>query len=61
MAVAPHLSYSPDLAPCDFSLFPLLKIKLKGRYYDTIEVMGAKLQAVLNTPTEHDFQDVYIF
>jgi hypothetical protein len=34
-----------------------LKIKLKGRYFDTIEVIEAELQAVLNTLTEHNFQD----
>jgi hypothetical protein len=26
----PHLQYSPDLAPCDFFLFPTLKTHLKG-------------------------------
>jgi hypothetical protein len=36
-----------------------LKIKLKGRHFDTIEVMEAELQAVLNTFTEHDFQDAF--
>jgi hypothetical protein len=34
-----------------------LKIKLKGCHYDTIEVIEAESQAVLNTFTEHDFQD----
>jgi hypothetical protein len=40
-----------------FALFPRLKIKLKSRHFDTIEVMEAESQAVLNTLTEHDFQD----
>jgi hypothetical protein len=34
-----------------------LKINLKGRHFDTIEVIEAESQAVLNTLTEHDFQD----
>jgi hypothetical protein len=34
-----------------------LKIKLRGRYFDTTEVIRAELQAVMNTLTEHDFQD----
>jgi transposase len=59
ITVVPHPSYSPDLAPCDFSLFPRLKIKLKGRHFDTIDVMEAESQAVLNTLTEHDFQDAF--
>jgi hypothetical protein len=37
MAVIPHALYSPDLAPCDFFLFPKMKLKLKGRRFDTIE------------------------
>jgi hypothetical protein len=39
-----------------FSLFPQLKIKLKGRHFDTTELIEAEWQAVLNTLTEHDFQ-----
>jgi hypothetical protein len=34
-----------------------LKIKLKGRRFDTIEVIEAESQAVLNPLIEHDFQD----
>jgi transposase len=32
MIIVPHPPYLPDLAPCDFALFPKLKIKLKGRF-----------------------------
>jgi hypothetical protein len=38
-----------------FPLFPRLKIKPKGRHFDTSEVIAAESQAVLNT--EHDFLD----
>jgi hypothetical protein len=31
MVIIPHPSYSPDLAHCDFALFPKLKMNLKGR------------------------------
>jgi hypothetical protein len=40
-----------------FTLFPRLKIKLEGHHFDTIEVIEAESQAVLNTFTKHDFQD----
>jgi hypothetical protein len=40
-------------------LFPRFKIKLKGSHFDTIEVMEAESQAVLNTLTEHGFQDAF--
>jgi hypothetical protein len=33
-----------------------LKMKLKGRQFDTIEVIEAESQAVLYTLTENDFQ-----
>jgi hypothetical protein len=36
-----------------------LKIKLKSRHFDTTEVMEAESQAVLNTLTEHHFQDAF--
>ena len=35
----PHPPYSPDLARCDFWLFPKLKEKLRGCYHETIEEM----------------------
>jgi hypothetical protein len=36
-----------------------LKIKLKDCHFETLEVMEAELHVVLNTFTEHDFQDVF--
>jgi hypothetical protein len=40
-------------------LFPRLKIKPKGRHFDTVEAMEAESQAMLNTLTERDFQDAF--
>jgi hypothetical protein len=40
MVIVPHPSYSPDLAPCDFALFPKLKMKLKGRF-ETVTSKGS--------------------
>jgi hypothetical protein len=36
-----------------------LKTKLNGHHFGTTEVIEADLQAVLNTLTEHDFQDAF--
>jgi transposase len=58
MAVIPHQPYSPDLVPCDF-LFPKIKLKLKGRRFDTIEEIKAESQRVLDTLTEKDFQEAF--
>ena len=39
--------YSPDLAPCDFWLFPNLKRHLKGRLFESeSELIAAFLEAV---------------
>jgi DNA-directed RNA polymerase subunit L len=43
--------------PPYFPFFPQLKIKLKGRHFDTNEVIEAASQEVLNTLTEQGFQD----
>jgi hypothetical protein len=40
---------------CPIFLFSLLKTKLKG----TIEVIKPESQGVLNTLTEHSFQDLF--
>ena len=37
--IMPQPPYSPDLAPCDFFLFPRLKRPMKGRRFATIEEM----------------------
>jgi len=57
--VLPHPPYSPDLAPCDFYLFPKLKSKLKGHHFGTIENIQKIVTDELNKPTENDFQYCY--
>jgi hypothetical protein len=46
-----------DLAPCDFFLFP--KMRLKGRRFDTIEEIQTESQRVPDTLTEKDFQEAF--
>jgi hypothetical protein len=36
MVIIPHPPYSLDLAPCDFTLFPKLKMELKGQHFETV-------------------------
>jgi hypothetical protein len=59
MAFIPHPLYSPDLAPCDFYLFPKRKLKLKGRRFDTTDEIQAESQRVLETLTEKDCQEAF--
>jgi hypothetical protein len=49
MVIVLHLPYSPDLAPCDFALFPKLKMKLKGWPFETMSDVQRESQAVLNS------------
>ena len=47
----PHPPYSPDIAPCDFCLFP----KPRGCRYETIEEMKEALTKIIETLTQEDF------
>ena len=47
----PHPPCSPDLAPCDFWLFP----KLTGGFYERIEEMKEAVTKVIDTLTQKDF------
>ena len=46
-----HPPYSPDLAPCDFCLFP----ELRGCHYETIEEMKEAVTKVIDALTQEDF------
>ena len=59
MTVIPHPPYSPDLAPCDFFLFPKLKLRMKGRRFDTFEEIQEESQRVLDTIPKRDFQGCF--
>ena len=45
----------PHLAPCDFCLFPILKEKLRGCRYETIEEIKEAVTKVIDTLTQEDF------
>ena len=51
----PHPTYSPDLAPCDFGLFP----KLRGCHYEIIEEMKEAVMKVIDTLTQEDFDGAF--
>ena len=51
----PQPPYSPDLAPCDFYLFP----KLRGCRYETIEEMKEAMTKVIDTLTQEDFHGTF--
>ena len=51
----PHPPYSPDLAPCDFCLFP----KLRCCRYETIEKMKEAVTKVFDMLTLEDFHGAF--
>ena len=50
-----HSPYIPDLAPCDFCLFP----KLRGCSYETTEEMKEAVTKVIDTLTQEDFDGAF--
>ena len=52
---APQPPYSPDLAPCDFFLFP----KLRGCRYETIEEIKEAVTKVIDTLKQEDFHGTF--
>jgi transposase len=54
-----HPPCSPDLAPCDFFLFPKLKTALKGyRFSDTSDIQG-HATTILQSIPEEEFQKCF--
>jgi hypothetical protein len=59
MVIIPHRPYSLNLAPCDFTLFPKLKMKLKGQRFETVSDIQRESQVVLDRIKENDFHSVF--
>ncbi|EFN79533.1 hypothetical protein EAI_07329, partial [Harpegnathos saltator] len=57
--VMPQPFYSPDIAPCDFFLFPKLKRTLKGQRFSTIDEIKAKSQIRLKTTPNEAFHQYF--
>ena len=57
--VCPHPPYSPDLALCDFWLFPKVKMTMKGKRFESIQDIEAATTAQLKTLMKEDFQNCF--
>lgn len=57
--VLDHPPYSPDLAPCDFFMFPKVKEVLKGTRFETVEAVKQKATETMNMLTENDFKHCF--
>ena len=51
--------YSPDLAPCDFFLFPKIKTKLKGRRFQDVTEIKENATRELRAIPEQAFQECF--
>ena len=57
--VVPQPFYTPDLNPCNFFLFPKLKVCLKGRHFGTVENIEKVVTDQLKAIPVSDFQRCY--
>ena len=55
----PHPPYSLDFAPCDFTMFPKMKLKLKGRRFKSWEEIQRETEEVLNDFQEENFWAIF--
>ena len=55
-----HPPYSPDLAPCDFWLFPKLKKHLSGRKFESRAHLGSAIFQYMKAIPREDFKKVFL-
>jgi histone-lysine N-methyltransferase SETMAR len=54
-----HAPYSPDLAPCDFWLFPQLKTRMSGLRFDSEQALKTAVQGFLTELTSGGVVSVF--
>ena len=59
ISVVPQPTYSPELSPCGFFLFPKLKFHLKGRHFGNVDNIQKVVTDQLRTLLHEDFQHCY--
>jgi len=57
--ILPHSPYSPDLAPCDFWLFPVLKAQLRGRQFQSDEDLEQAAATAIEQIPKDDFSSFF--
>jgi histone-lysine N-methyltransferase SETMAR len=60
MKSAPHLPYSPDLAPSDFYLFGYAKRYLAGLSFENADQLVAEVESVLEAIDKMTLQGVFL-
>lgn len=54
-----HPPYSPDLAPCDFFLFPALKKQLRGNHYESDDALNQAVTGALNMVSKNGLWEAF--
>ena len=54
-----HPPYSPDLAPMDFKVFPIVKSALKGYRFQDFRELALAIQRVVSTFDEEWYTDMF--
>ncbi len=54
-----HPQYSPDLSPCDFWAFPLLKAKLRGHRFQSVDDLKTAIIRTLKAIPLAEYQDCF--
>lgn len=54
-----HPPYSPDLAPCDYFLFPTIKNRMRGRRFSTPEEAVAAYEHELTALEENEWKECF--
>ena len=49
--ILPHPSYFPDLSPCDYDLFPKLKMSLRGARFEDVDELKVAVRWPLHRIT----------
>ena len=55
----PHPPYNPDLATCDFWLFPNLKNRLRGNKYESVEELRCAVNKHLREMSRDGLQHMF--
>lgn len=51
----PHPPYSPDLAPCDFFLFPKIKKELGGKRFERIQDLAHAVKLITDNISQEEY------
>lgn len=55
-----HPAYSPDLAPCDWFLFPYVKSKLRGTHFPSPEEARIEFERVISGIPSETWREVFV-